>query len=273
MLATIKLTFTTFGDEKYKEWFKPREKKFTSGGGQISVAHYVLSEVKSFNKMLMYSFLKKNNVFIYFNHREGLKHFSAIGVLFGPHPDYSWRQDTIDSVEMTIKAELTPDEKEKLTKNSKAQVIVQLTPQPINNHKFLKVSLVALEVRVPAEHARIYTEVFDCLNERASLLNKGEVDIILDPKVGTFFPYYAKSKRPQLFKRLMRKQNSDMSNSCIRTYQKCKQHNRQRSKWQTTHGLRSHSGTPEHQKNQENCVVGGVRKIFTHYRLIHERSG
>jgi hypothetical protein len=143
----------------------------------------------------MYLFLKKNNVFIYFNQQEGLEHFSAIGVLFGPHPDYSWRQDTIDSVEMTIKAELTPEEKEKLTKNTKAQVIVQLTPQPINNNKFSKVSSVALlEVKVPAEHARIYTEVFDRLNERASLQNKGEVDIILDPKVGTFFPYYAKSE-------------------------------------------------------------------------------
>jgi hypothetical protein len=204
-----------FGDEKYKEWFKPREKKFASGGGQISVAHYVLSEVKSFNKTLMYSFLKKHNVYIYFNQREGLEHFSAIGVLFGPHPDYSWRQDTIDSVEMTIKAELTPEEKEKLTKNSKAQVVVQLTPQPINNSKFSKVTSVALEVRVPAEHARIYTEVFDRLNERASLLNEGEVDIILDPKVGTFFPYYAKSERPQLFERLMRKQNSDMSSSSV----------------------------------------------------------
>jgi hypothetical protein len=27
-----------FGDKKYKEWFKPREKKFASGGGQL-VSH------------------------------------------------------------------------------------------------------------------------------------------------------------------------------------------------------------------------------------------
>jgi hypothetical protein len=204
-----------FGDEKYKEWFKPREKKFAAGGGQVSVAHYVLSELKSFNKTLMYSFLKKNNVFIYFNQREGLEHFSAIGVLFGPHPDYSWRQDTIDSLEMTIKAELTAEEYNALTKNAQTQVVVQLTPQPINNNKFSKVSSVALEVRVPAEHARIYTAVLDRLNERASLLDKGEVDLVLDPKVGVFFPYYAKSERPQLFERLMRKQNSDMSSSSV----------------------------------------------------------
>jgi hypothetical protein len=204
-----------FGDEKYKEWFKPREKKFASGGGQISVAHYVLSELTSFNKTLMYTFLKKNNVFIYFNQREGLEHFSAIGVLFGPHPDYSWRQDTVDSLEMTIKAELTPEECKSLTKNAQAQVVVQLTPQSINNNKFSKVTSVALEVRVPAEHARIYTEVLDRLNERASLLGEGEVDIVLDAKVGTFFPYYAKSERPQLFERLMRKQNSEMSSSSV----------------------------------------------------------
>jgi hypothetical protein len=121
----------------------------------------------------------------------------------------------IDSLEMTIKAELTTDEKEKLSKNSQAQVVVQLTPQTINNSKFSKVTSAALEVRVPAEHARIYTEILDRLNERASLLEQGDVDIVLDPKVGVFFPYYAKSERPQLFERLMRKQNSEMSSSSV----------------------------------------------------------
>jgi hypothetical protein len=100
--------YKPFSDDKYKEWFLPREKKFTAGGGQVSVAHYVLSETKSFNKTLMYSFLKKNNVFIYFNQREGLEHFAVIGVLFGPHPDYAWRQDTIKSLETTIKQTCPP---------------------------------------------------------------------------------------------------------------------------------------------------------------------
>jgi hypothetical protein len=163
----------------------------------------------------MYSFLQKHKVFIYFNQREGLEHFSAIGVLFGPHPDYSWRQDTIDSLEMTIKAELSPEEREQLTKNSNTQVIIQLTPQQINNNRHSKVTSVALEVRVPAEHARIYTEILNRLNERASLLEKGEVDIVLDSRIGVFFPYYAKSERPQLFERLMRKQNSEMSSSSV----------------------------------------------------------
>jgi hypothetical protein len=109
----------------------------------------------------MYPFHKKNNVFFYFNQRKGLEHFTAIGVLFGPHPDYSWRQDTIDSLEVTMKAKLTPDERKAMTKNNQAQVIVQLTPQPINNNKFSIVSSVTLKVRVPTEHARIYTAVLD----------------------------------------------------------------------------------------------------------------
>jgi hypothetical protein len=207
--------FKPFSDEKYKEWFQPREKKFANGGGQVSVAHYVLSETKSFNKTLMYPFLKKHGVYIYFNQREGLEHFAAIGVIFGPHPDYAWRQDSIDSLETTMKADLTPEEREKLTKNSKTQIVIQLTPQQISNSRFSKVSSVALEVRVPAEHARIYTEILDRLNERASLLEKGEVDLVMDQRIGTFFPYYAKSERPQLFERLMRKQNSEMSSCSV----------------------------------------------------------
>jgi hypothetical protein len=58
------------GPEKYKALFLPRERAFNNGGGQVSVAHYVLSENASFNKSLMYSFLQKNKVFIYFNQQE-----------------------------------------------------------------------------------------------------------------------------------------------------------------------------------------------------------
>jgi hypothetical protein len=53
------------------------------------------------------------------------------------------------------------------------------------------------------------------LNERASLLEKGEVDLVLDQRIGTFFPYYAKRERPQLFEWLMQKQNSEMSSSSV----------------------------------------------------------
>jgi hypothetical protein len=54
--------------------------------------------------MLVIPFLKKHKVFIYFNQKEGLEHFAAIGVLFGPHPELTWRQDVVKKVEKTMKA-------------------------------------------------------------------------------------------------------------------------------------------------------------------------
>jgi hypothetical protein len=74
--------------EKYKDIFQPQERAL----------HYVLSENESFNKALLLPFLKKNNVFIYFNQKEGLKHFSAIGVLFRPHPELTWQQDIVEKI-------------------------------------------------------------------------------------------------------------------------------------------------------------------------------
>jgi 3-phosphoglycerate kinase len=52
----------SFGEEKYKEYFKPREKLFKNGTVQVSVAHYVLTENQSFNKALLIPFLKKHSV-------------------------------------------------------------------------------------------------------------------------------------------------------------------------------------------------------------------
>jgi hypothetical protein len=205
-----------FGHEKYKNFFCPREKNFATGGGQVSISHYVLSETKSFNKALMMPFLRNNKTFIYFNPKDGLEHFAAIGVLFGPHPDYTWRQTITDSLEQTMKAELTEDEKEKLSSSSKnAKLVISLIPQKVNNNRHSKINTIALEVRVPAEHERIYTNILDRLNERASLLEKGEVDIVLDPKIGNFFPYYAKNDRPELFDKLMRKQNAALQSTSV----------------------------------------------------------
>jgi pectate lyase len=50
----------SFGHEKYKEFFQPREKAFRNGSIQVSVAHHILSDIKSFNKALMLPFLQKN---------------------------------------------------------------------------------------------------------------------------------------------------------------------------------------------------------------------
>jgi hypothetical protein len=75
-----------FGQEKYKDYFQLHERTLNNGSTQISIAHHVLSETKNFNKALLIPFLQKNKVFIYFNQKEGLEHFSAIGVFFGLHP-------------------------------------------------------------------------------------------------------------------------------------------------------------------------------------------
>jgi hypothetical protein len=202
----------SFGPDKYKEAFQPREKNFNNGTVQVSIAHYILSEVENFSKSLLINFLRKNKVFIYFNQRDGLEHFSPIGVLFGPHPELSWRQDTVERIEKLIKADITPEECEAIkTKLSDPKVVISMVPQQIANQKFSKTTSTALEIRVPAEHEKVYLNILNRLNERASTLSQGDVDITFDDSLGIFFPYYAKRSRPQLFESLMRKQNTEMN--------------------------------------------------------------
>jgi hypothetical protein len=86
----------SFGQEKYKEYFHPREKQLRNGSVQVSIAHYLLSENSSFNKALLLPLLKKHNAYVFFNQKDGLEHFAAVGVLFGPHPELAWRQTIID---------------------------------------------------------------------------------------------------------------------------------------------------------------------------------
>jgi hypothetical protein len=84
----------TFSAEKYKEFFNPREKKLPNGMLQVSVAHHILSETENFNKTLLIPFLTKHKAYVHFNQKDGLEHFTehftAIGILFGPHPELSW---------------------------------------------------------------------------------------------------------------------------------------------------------------------------------------
>jgi hypothetical protein len=104
----------SFGHDKYKEFFKPREKPFRNGSVQVSVAHHLLSEVTSFNKALLLPFLKMNKVFIFFNQKDRLEHFAPIHVLFGPHPELAWRQSIIERMEKTMKADITEEDCKKL---------------------------------------------------------------------------------------------------------------------------------------------------------------
>jgi hypothetical protein len=49
----------SFGQEKYKEYFQPRERTFNNGGAQISIVHHMLSKTSNFNKALLIPFLQK----------------------------------------------------------------------------------------------------------------------------------------------------------------------------------------------------------------------
>jgi hypothetical protein len=202
----------SFGHEKYKEFFQPREKSFRNGSVQVSVAHHLLSDIKSFNKALMLPFLQKNKVYIFFNQKDGLEHFAPIGVLFGPHPELAWRQTIIDRLVTTMKADITEDDCKKLKSTiQEPNLVLTIVPQQISNPKYNQTKSIALEVRVPAAHESVYLEMIDRLNERACTLKDDEIDIILDDSIGTFFPYYAKRNKPELFEALMRKQNFAMT--------------------------------------------------------------
>lgn len=144
--------FKTYNHDAYKSFFTPHQKAFPAGGGQISIAHYILLKINTLNKALMFQFLRANKVFLYFNQKDGLEHFSSIGVLFGPHPDYSWRQEIAESLEQTIRADITEEEKTVLSKTTKdPKIVISLIPQQISNPQKSAVKSVALKVRVPAD--------------------------------------------------------------------------------------------------------------------------
>jgi hypothetical protein len=83
-------------------------------------------------------------------------------------------------------------------------------PPNHQQHETQHTKSIALEVRVPAEFEQTYLTILDHLNERASTLKEGDVDLILDENLGVFFPYYAKRSCPQLFDSLMKKKNTEM---------------------------------------------------------------
>jgi hypothetical protein len=154
-----------FIEEKYKEAFNPREKKLPNGMIQVSVAHHVLSEVENFNKTLLIPFLKKNRAYIHFNQKDGgLEHFSAIGVLFGPHPELSWRDDLVDKIKNMMKAEIMEEECTKInTMLQQPKIVLSMIPQTISNPKYKETKSIALEIRVPAEHETVYLNILDRL--------------------------------------------------------------------------------------------------------------
>jgi hypothetical protein len=139
-------------DTKYKELFNPVEKRIGRGPGWISISHIIYLSGKAADcKEAIFPFLKKNKIFLYINPKPGLEHFSAIGVLFGPNPEYTWRDELAALLVETIRSEVTEDKAEQLerTCDNKPKIILSLN-QTIGTSTPEKISSVALEVRVPS---------------------------------------------------------------------------------------------------------------------------
>jgi hypothetical protein len=198
-------------EQKYKDTFKPLEKRVGKGSSTISIAHDIYLTAKASEcKEAIFPFLKKNRIFIYFNPKPGLEHFAAIGVLFGPNPDVTWRDQLADLLIDTMKPEINDEEKIKLgsASDGSPKVILSLNIQSIGISKPTEISSVALEIRVPTGTERIYTAVIERLYEKAE-----KQELMIPNQLGKFFPYYMKSKKPEIFSFLMRKQNADMAST------------------------------------------------------------
>jgi hypothetical protein len=128
------LVFNTSGDTKvnikapitetrYKDLFKPVEKYHGRIAlSTVSIAHDIYMTGKTNEcKEAIFPFLKKNKIFMYFNPKPGLEHFTAIGVLFGPNPDFTWRDELSDLLIDTMKNEITQEEIQEIGKTEDGQ--------------------------------------------------------------------------------------------------------------------------------------------------------
>jgi hypothetical protein len=197
-------------DTKYKETFHPVEKRIGRNPGWISISHEIFLTIKTSEcKEKIFPFLKKNKIFLYINQKPGLEHFAAVGVLFGPNPDFTWRDELATILIETMKPIVTDEEKQILgaTVTNEPKIILSLNIQAIGNQT---TTSVALEVRVPTELKKNYINIIERMYEKAQ-----EGEIVIPNKLGKFFPYYMKSKMPEVFNYLMRQQNAEMMNTTI----------------------------------------------------------
>jgi hypothetical protein len=201
-------------EARYKDLFKPVEKRNGSGDlSSISISHEIFLTGKINEcKEAIFPYLKKNKIFLYFNPKPGLEHFTAIGILFGPNPDYTWRDELADVLIETMKTEINQAEAQSLgtMENNQPKILLSLNTQTIGISKPVETTSVALEIRVPTGSERIYTNILERLYEKAA-----NEEIIIPSKLGNFFPYYMKSKLAETFSILMQQQNADMSNTAV----------------------------------------------------------
>jgi hypothetical protein len=203
----------SISEKKYKEHFKPVEKHIGRGPSTISISHdiYLTSKASECEEAI-FPFLKRNKIFMYFNPKPGLEHFTSIGVLFGPNPDHTWRDSLADLLIETMTAEITDDESQKIgtTADGKPKIILSLNIQSVGITKPVETTSVVLEIRVPSGLERVYTSIIKRLYEKAE-----NEEIIIPTKLGKFFPYYLKSKVPEIFNYLMRQQNAEMTSTTV----------------------------------------------------------
>jgi hypothetical protein len=205
---------SSISESRYKELFQPVEKRHSRGlSTPISISHDIFLTCKANEcKEAIFPFLKKHKIFLYFNPKPGLEHFSAIGVLFGPNPDHTWRDELTDLLIDTMRSDITPEEIQEIgtTEDGKPKLIMSLNIQLLGMNKPVETTSVALEIRVPTGLERIYIGLLERLYEKAEML-----EIIIPSKLGKFFLYYMKSKLPEVFNFLMRQQNANMRNTAI----------------------------------------------------------
>jgi hypothetical protein len=216
------IVFDSAGDKKiniegpmldYKDTFKPVEKRVGRGTGWISISHTLLMTKKASEcKEAVFPFLKKNKVFLYINPKPGLEHFAAIGILFGPNPDYIWRDELADLLIDTMKTVITDEEKNILgtSDSNEPKIILSLNIQTVGNTIPTPTTTIALEIRVPNEQKSTYIDILQRLYENAQ-----EQETIIPSTLGKFFPYYMKSKMPEVFNFMMRQQNAEMADTAI----------------------------------------------------------
>jgi hypothetical protein len=213
----VKVNFeTAMTDNQYKETFQPVEKRIGRNPGWISISHEIYSTTKASEcKEKIFPYLKKNKIFLYINPKPGLEHFAAIGILFGPNPDYMWRDELATLLIETMKPVVLEEEKVTLgvtMDNNEPKLILSLNIQAIGNSNASApaTTSVALEVRVPSVHKKLYIDILEHIYKKAQ-----DKEIVIPNKLGKFFPYYMKAKMPEVFNYLMRQQNANMSNTTI----------------------------------------------------------
>jgi hypothetical protein len=161
---------TPMSETKYKDTFQPIEKRVGRNLGWISISHEIFLTSKAADcKEHIFPFLKKNKIFLYINPKPGLEHFAAIGVLFGPNPDFTWRDELATLLIETMKTIIMDKEKVILGETSELEpkIILSLNIQAIGNNNPTPTTSVAQEIRVPSGQEKIYIGILERLYENA----------------------------------------------------------------------------------------------------------